>query len=267
MNKVTRLIDGLINALQAFANRILYGKKEDIGGTGTLHVVGEPINTDDYYNERAMDLYKKTSEQLLMLKPNNEPIYKSKGIMHVDEEKARETVKAAFDEHFNDEPLYQEPKQDLLVITLEDIDSVPKVYYKGKPVTRKMNVDFNWGSHVGLNRPLPIINIGYAKTKPFTIEHIAYNTEYSTDKDLAELQGKHKELQTKYDNLLREVAGYMIGDTDDIHIENKWNMVQSLFDELIEERRTELCGTESYDDHSMADEIVARKNADKVGDE
>ncbi|WP_425203995.1 hypothetical protein [Priestia megaterium] len=202
-----------------------YEKKEDIGATGTLHIVRESVS-----DEQKREEHKALVEQIYRhiefgKEPPNEPIYKG-GVV------SKEVLESIQDEfpcgyvvdEARDDLCYNaktnsverinpndEPKQDLLVICLEDINAVPNVYYKGKPVDKKVRVDFSWNTrdaHIFYNPTY--INIEHREGKLFNTATIRHN-EMTEDHDLQE---KYDELKEKYDKLLEGMAGYMLGDTD-----------------------------------------------------
>lgn len=69
-----------------------------------------------------------------------------------------------------------EMKKPLLTIELSDIDSIPKVIYKGKKITKRIHVSFDWSTQTDKTVPSPMIDIEYLDTtssKP-SLKRITY---------------------------------------------------------------------------------------------
>lgn len=66
-------------------------------------------------------------------------------------------------------------EQPLLQIELEDEHSLPKVFYKGKEITRKIKIDFDW-------RTKGLIDLG----------GLEFNLEYGDDKGIVHKVGRRR---------------------------------------------------------------------------
>lgn len=187
------------NFMEAFKRLSSY-VKEDIGATGTLHK-GTKVQVDTDTNEYKIgkSITEHPSGTHIIGEPRDDLYYNAKT-------NSVERINP------NDEP-----KQDLLVICLEDIDSVPNVYYKGKPIDKKVNVDFSWRKQSSIFFNPTYINIEHKEEgdRLYNTKTIQHN-EMSEDHDLQE---KYDELKEKYDKLLEGMAVYMLGKTEEYDLE------------------------------------------------
>lgn len=96
----------------------------------------------------------------------------------------------------------------LLVIELESINDVPKVYYKGEEITRKMRVDFTYITKNECEKGFesPYINIEYVDMKEgFNLKRIGYNERVIEQPRFLLSFDEHKDKETVLDKWINKL--------------------------------------------------------------
>lgn len=96
----------------------------------------------------------------------------------------------------------------LLVIELDSVNDVPKVYYKGEEITKKMRVDFTYISKSEGERLFesPYINIEYVDMKEgFNLKRIGYNERVIEQPRFLLSFDEHKDKETVLDKWINKL--------------------------------------------------------------
>ncbi|GGJ48543.1 hypothetical protein [Virgibacillus salexigens] len=87
---------------------------------------------------------------------------------------------------FKPPELWKEVNKPLLTIELEDIDSIPKIKYKGERITGVVHAGFDWVTKNGV--PVldnPVIELEYLdkESKTGSIKQVGYNSPFNKHKE------------------------------------------------------------------------------------
>ncbi len=75
-------------------------------------------------------------------------------------------------------------KPQLLVIELDDINSIPRVFHNGEEITKKIHVKFEWDTKtdvITFNNPVIEIEHAAVKEKKHYTKQIAYNSPFKKE--------------------------------------------------------------------------------------